>query len=140
MDEENELPKATLRDMGVLVIAVFDIARDAAGRVVERLRPFLRPPDDLRVHSGVGAVYSGVLIVERNVIVAAFAVEVGRVSREPMVTPPPHRDERRFEHYERPRSPFSGITDHFGRNDGRLPGWADDPRDQRDEDEPWRHR
>lgn len=129
-----DLPNATLRTMGALLIAVYDIAREGVTEVIDRLRPLVEPPDDLRITSPVGAVYTGLLIIERNVVIAGIVVEVARITahvREPMVTPPPRYDDRgRFERRDD--------------RDGHLPGWAEDPRDLRDpfgeEDPPWRRR
>ncbi|MFO0680532.1 MAG: hypothetical protein U0234_00710 [Sandaracinus sp.] len=132
MDEE--LPNATLRTMGIVLVAIFDIGRDGIAAVVERLRPLVEPPEGLRVTSPNGAFYSGLLVVERNVVVAGIVIEVGRtlsqqpeVRREPIVTPPSRYDDRgRFEARDE--------------REGRLPGWAEDPRDLFTEDEPWRRR
>lgn len=128
MDEQ--IPHTTLRTLSLVLIAVFDIAREGFSDVVERLRPLVEPPEDMRVVSTVGAIYTGVLVVERNTIIAGIVVEVGRVTaatRGPVVTPPPHYERPgRFDRREDPR-------------EGRLPGWGEDPRDLfRDEDEPWR--
>lgn len=128
MDEQ--IPHTTLRTLSLVLIAVFDIAREGLSEVVERLRPLVEPPEDIRVVSTVGAIYTGVLVVERNTIIAGLIVEVGRVTatpRAPIVTPPPRYEAPgRFDRHDDPR-------------EGRLPGWAEDPRDLfRDEDEPWR--
>lgn len=132
MDEE--LPSETLRTLTTVLVAIFDIAREGVSEVVERLRPLVDPPDNLRIVSPIGAHYTGLLIVERNAVVAGIVIEVGRVtpapaaSREPIITPPSHYDDRgRFEQRDE--------------REGRLPGWADDPRDLfPDEDPPWRRR
>jgi hypothetical protein len=126
-----DIPNATLRTMGALLIAIYDIAREGVTEVVERLRPLVEPPENLRVTSPVGAFYTGLLVVERNVVIAGIVIEVGRVvsaAREPVITPPPRYDERgRFERHDE--------------REGRLPGWAEDPRDIfPDEDPPWRRR
>lgn len=126
---EQELPTATLRAMGALLIAVYDIAREGVHEVVERLRPLVEPPDELRVTSPIGAFYTGVIVIERNVVVTGIVIEVGRTAaREPLVTPPPRYDDRgRFERREDPGA--------------RLPGWGEDPRELfPDEEVPWRRR
>lgn len=131
---EEQLPIGTVRDLRVMLGAVLEIVRDTAREIAEHLRPFVEPPEDMRVVGDAGVIYSGIVVIDAGRVVAGIVIEVGRVTtapaREPIITPSPRPA------YERPRSPFSGITDHYER-DGRLPGWADDPRE---EDEPWRRR
>lgn len=136
MDSPN-VPESTLRVLASLLVLLFDYAREHAATTVERLKPLVEPPDDLRVVSKVGALYSGMIVLDRGEVIAGVVVQTGQGIPSPaaLVTPPP-----RAPVYERPRSPFSGITDHFARSDGRLPGWADDPRTDPEEDEPWRRR
>lgn len=135
MDEENNIPASTLRVVASLLALALDVARAKAQQLLGQFRPLVEPPGDVQLYSRNGTLYSGVVIVERGEVIAAIVVMVGqRPTQPPVVTPPPRSV------YERPRSPFSGITDDFARRDGRLPGWADDPRVEPEEDEPWRHR
>lgn len=133
---DDQLPHATLRTLSLVLVAVFDIARDGLADVVQRLRPLVEPPDDMRVASTVGAIYTGVLVIERNSVIAGVVVEVGRIgapARPAIVTPPPASTPT--SHYESRLSRFEQRDE----REGRLPGWADDPRDRfRDEDESWR--
>ena len=129
-----DLPRSTLRVLASLLVLAFDVARDRAAVVVERIKPLVEPPDDLRVTSRIGALYSGVVLLDRGEIIAGVIVQTGQGIPSPaaFVTPPPTR------------SPFSGITDRYAhsqpRDESRLPGWADDPRPDIDEDPPWRRR
>ena len=130
-----DVPRSTLRVLASLLVLAFDVARDRAAVVVERIKPLVEPPDDLRVTSRIGALYSGIVLLDRGEIIAGVIVQTGQGIPSPasFVTPPPARS-----------SPFSGITDRYAhahsRDDGRLPGWADDPRPDAEEDEPWRRR
>lgn len=132
----NDIPPETVRTMGALLVIVFEIARDGVAEAVERMRPLVEPPEDMRVTSSRGVIYTGVLLVERGEIIAGIVIEVGRVSsaapapRPAVVTPPPR--------YEAP-----GRFESLGRfedREGKLPGWGEDPRDLPDEDVPWRRR
>ena len=128
-----DVPRSTLRVLASLLVLVFDVARDRAATAVERIKPLVEPPADLRIVSRTGARYSGVVVLDRGDIIAGIVVQTGQGLPDPagLVTPPPRPV------YERPRSPFSGITEEYARSEGRLPGWADDPRID-DEDAPWR--
>ena len=129
-----DVPRSTLRVLASLLVLAFDVARDRASVAVERIKPLVEPPEDLRVSSRLGTLYSGVVLLDKGEVIAGIVVATGQGVPIPagLVTPAPRAV------HERPRSPFSGITDDFARRDGRLPGWADDPRDE--EDEPWRRR
>jgi hypothetical protein len=123
----DELSTETVRATGAVLVAIFRTAVARARRVLGHLRPLLEPPEDLRVTGSMGVVYSGVVVIERNVIVAGVVIEVGRVGHggaPPRAhIPPPSRYEEPGR-FEDPRE--------------RLPGWADDPRDPFDEDGRWR--
>ncbi len=109
---------------------------------VDRLRPFVEPPEDLHITSSRGVIYSGIVIIEHNDVIAGVVIEVGRstpttsptpaAARAPIITPP------RFE----PRSSFQDRP--LIERSGRLPGWAEDSREvysenDDDEEEPlWR--
>lgn len=129
---QDELPTETLRALSAVLIAIFDIARDGLNEVVERLRPLVEPPEDMRVTGTSGVIYTGIVIIERGFVVAGIVIEVGRSAssppaapRGPVITPPPSFDQR----------------GRFDEREGRLPGWAEDPRDDLyGEDGRWRRR
>lgn len=124
-----DIPASTMRVLASLLLLVFDLARDRAATAVIRMRPLVEPPDDLRVGSRVGALYSGVIVLDRGEVIVGLVVQTGQGVPQPgpIITPPPSTN----------RSPFSGITDRYT-SEGRLRGWAEDPRDPVDEDSPWR--
>lgn len=134
--ESPNVPESTLRVLASLLVLLFDFAREHASVAIERIKPLVEPPDDLRVGSRSGALYSGLVVLDRGEIIAGIVVQTGQGIPSPaLVTPAPTRSS--FDG----RSPFSGITDRYAsRGDGRLPGWADDPRPDIEEDEPWRRR
>jgi hypothetical protein len=131
MDSPN-VPQSTLRVLASLLVLLFDFAREHSAVAVERIKPLVEPPDDLRVTSRIGALYSGIVLLDRGEIIAGVIVQTGHGIPSPaaFVTPSPTR------------SPISGITDRYAqsRDESRLPGWADDPRPDLDEDAPWRRR
>lgn len=128
----DDLPKETIRAMGAVLVAIFYIALDGTRDVLEQLQPLVEPPEDLRVTGSMGVVYNGVVVIERNAVIAGIVIEVGRTTtsspaREPLITPPSRYDDRgRFERRDE--------------REGRLPGWGEDPRstDMFDEDGRWR--
>lgn len=124
-----DIPKSTLRVLASLLLLVFDLARDRATTAVIHLRPLVEPPDDLRVGSRIGALYSGVLVLDRGEVIVGLVVQTGQGIPQPgpIITPPPAPV----------RPPFTGITDRYS-SEGRLRGWAEDPRDAVEEDSPWR--
>lgn len=128
--ETPDIPRSTLRVLASLLVLAFEVARDHAATAVERIRPLVEPPDDLRVSSRIGAIYSGLVILDRGDIIAGIVVQTGQGIPQTagLITPSPAPT---------PRSPFTGITDRYASREGRLPGWAEDPRDSI-EDEPWR--
>ena len=128
MDEENNVPTSTLRVLASLLVLGFDLAREKAADIVDRVRPLVEPPDDLRVHSTAGTLYSGLLIIERGEVVAGIVVMTGQRAVAPSLTTPA------------PRTAAYGGTTGYSRGEGRLPGWADDPRDDVEEAPPWRRR
>ncbi len=131
-----DVPRSTLRVLASLLVLLFDFAREHASVAIERIKPLVEPPDDLRVASRSGALYSGLVVLDRGEIIAGVVVQTGQGIPSPsLVTPPPTRSP-----FEPARSPFHGITDRYAARDGRLPGWADDPRPDTEEDEPWRRR
>lgn len=127
--ETPNVPKSTLRVLASLLVLLFDVARDRAATAVEHIKPLVEPPDDLRVSSRIGALYTGLIVLDRGEIIAGIVVQTAQGVPQPsaLITPPPTPT----------RSPYTGITDRYSGGDGRLRGWAEDPRDSM-EDEPWR--
>lgn len=138
---DDQLPRETLRALGAVLVVIFEIARDGARRAVTRMRPLVTPPEGLRISGSFGTLYTGIVVIERSVVIAGIVIEVGREgattpqaaapARPPLITPPSRFEERsRFEEPSR-----------LDRS-GRLPGWAEDSRDlyADDEEELWRRR
>lgn len=134
------LPTSTLLDLAIVVIAIADTAWEGTKKALVRLRPYVEPPVDIEVRSTIGAIYTGVLLIDRNEIIAGIIVRAGHrppptdssdryrspslsspwsssTSRSPLVTPPS-------------RSRFDDD------DDCKLPSWAEDTRDR--EEDPWR--
>lgn len=113
-----ELPKRTLRDLGLLLVVAFDAARLGVRATVTCLRPWLEPPKDLRVHSSQGYAYSGVLVIDDNEVLAGVVVKTGnQSSHEASAT--------------RVGDWMLGSSEEPV--DKHMPGWADDGR----EGHPW---
>ena len=122
-----------------------DLARPVAERpdrdkwedALARLRPYIEPPPDLRVHSVEGGIYTGILLVDKNEILAGVVIRTGH-----QAPPAPPR-------YERPSSldssswrSSSPLARRFEEDEEdeedeneKLPSWADDSRDR---NEPWK--
>lgn len=129
------LPTKTIRDLALVVVLIADAAWDGVKEALERLRPYIDPSPDMSVRSSVGALYTGVILIDKNEVIAGIVIRVGQQAAP--ATPPPR--------YERPpslsSSPWrssSPLADRLGDeedDDGKLPSWADDARDR---SEPWR--
>ncbi len=127
--KDPDVPQSTLRALASLLVLLFDLARERAADVIEKVVPLVEPPRDLVVSSRLGTMYSGIIVLDRGEVIAGIVVATGQTVPQPsaLVTPPPSPA----------RSPFAGITDRYSRGEGRLPGWADDPRID-EEESPWR--
>ncbi len=120
-----ELPRSTLRNLGLVLVVAFETARTGLRAAVSRIHPHLRPPPDLRVESTEGHTYTGLLLVDDNDVFAGIVSRTGRASE---------RHEHR--HRERPlvtpgrgsRSPLFD-DDLEDEDDCKLPSWASDPRE-----------
>ena len=129
------LSTTTIRDLALIVVLLADAAWDGAKEALERLRPYVDPPPDMSIRSSLGAVYTGVILVDKNEVIAGIVIRVGQQAAP--ATPPPR--------YERPSSMGSSpwrssspLADRLGDeedDDGKLPSWADGSRDR---SEPWR--
>ncbi len=133
----NHLPVQTLRDLGVLLVVTAELAWQGTKKLAARLEPLVTPPEDIEVRSRIGSTYSGVLLIERNRVLAGIVIRTGHHPprdddeepslfttrrRRPFVTPPPVEDDPYRDHQS------------------RLPGWAEDPRDRGEEEELWPYR
>ncbi|MCZ7679799.1 MAG: hypothetical protein M5U28_13960 [Sandaracinaceae bacterium] len=132
------LPTTTLIDLAILVVAVADAAWVGTKKALVRLRPYVEPPADVEVRSTIGATYTGVLLIDKNEIIAGIVVRTGH-------RPPPMESGDR---YRSPsltsswssRSPLVTPSSHSRFDDDdedcKLPSWAEDPRDT--EEDRWR--
>lgn len=135
------LPMPTLRDLAVVVVLVADAAWDGVKETLSRLRPFVEPPPDLEVRSSEGGLYTGIVLIDRNEVLAGLVIQTGR--RAPPSPPArfssPTLGPSRFTSSPRSsgwRSETLGsrfADDDDEERDGMLPGWSEDSRD-----EPWR--
>lgn len=127
---DSNVPGSTVRVLAALLIVAFDVAREKASSIVARLKPLLEPPDDLRVVSRSGALYSGVLVLDRSDVVGGIIVQTGQsVPTAPALDLP--RTTPRVEPIPpRPATSFATRPD-----SARLPSWADDPRGFEDDDD-----
>ena len=126
MNQDPDVPQSTLRVLASLLVLAFDIAREKAADVIEKVIPLVEPPRDLQVSSRLGTLYSGVIVLDRGDVIAGIVVATGQtmpsvssavasaMHRPPLVTPPARET--------------------------HLPSWADDPRELYDDREPppWR--
>lgn len=125
------LPTTTLRDLAAVAIVVTELAWSGTKRAFSWLKPLVEPPSDLRVTSIRGDEYTGFVVIESNVVRAGVVVRVTKGSAfggssEPASgggsAPPSWRRDPHLS--SAPRSPY-GDED-----DCRLPGWADDSREE----------
>ncbi len=147
---DDELPRETLRALSAVLIVIFETARDGTRRAIERMRPLVTPPDGLRVTGRLGALYTGVVIIERSAVIAGIVIEIGREGSDGSSgrdEPPRPASTHGFPSSSGPSrlgSPYSQSTswrsdslakrfddDEEDDRDGRLPGWAEDSREDR---------
>jgi hypothetical protein len=74
---DNTLPTSTLRTMGVVIVLLFDLALRKGREVVEKVKPLVEPPDEIRISSRSGTLYTGVLVLDRNEVQAGIVVATG---------------------------------------------------------------
>lgn len=124
-----DLPRSTIRELAIILVATFDLALERGRRIAARIRPLVEPPDDLRITTRNGALYSGVLLLERGEITAGFVIQTGQSTPSAPFSPP---------------SAFISPTRHTPtdalarRDEGRLPHWAEDRSLYDDGEPPWR--
>lgn len=129
------LPTQTLRDLAVVAVLVADVAWDGAKDAMARLRPYVEPPADLSLRSSIGGLYTGVLLVDRNEILAGLVIRAGHESPPERESSSPYRGSLTCGSSARWGS--SSLAGRFEEeddddNESRLPGWGEDPRDARD--------
>lgn len=86
---EATLPGHTLRTLGALMIVIFDVALAKASRAVELVKPLVLPPRDLEVSTRSGALYSGVLLLDRGEVLGGLVVQTGQGLPGPALLAPP---------------------------------------------------
>jgi hypothetical protein len=74
---DNTLPPSTLRTMGVVFVLIFDLALRKGREVVDKVKPLVEPPDELRISSRTGTLYTGILVLDRNEVQAGIVVATG---------------------------------------------------------------
>ena len=128
---DSHLPRETLRTIGFLLVVVFDFALEKGREVVDKIGPLVEPPDDLRVTSRNGSLYSGVIVLDRGEILAGVVVATGYDPLRGTAA--------------RPASTSFSMPNHGSPSiprsqSGSLPNWAHDGTEYDDEDprSPWR--
>lgn len=74
---DNTLPTSTLRTMGVVLVLLCDLALRKGREVVDKVKPLIEPPDELRVTSRSGTLYTGILVLDRSEVKAGVVVATG---------------------------------------------------------------
>jgi len=121
--DEASVPLSTLRVLGQLLVIAFEVAREKAVDVYARVKPLVEPPDDLRMTSRLGALYSGLIVLDRGEVIAGFVVQTGQTIPNPAVI-------------GLSSSPYPPRPLHTEQRSEKLRGWAEDVRD--DEESRWR--
>ena len=128
----SNLHPSTLRDLALVIVLVADAAWDGTKKAMARLRPYIEPPEDLEIRSYVGGVYTGVLLIDRNDVIAGVVVRVGQRSPSDPSTP---RTSAVSSPWSARSSPLvTPSSSHYrgdheqDNDDGKLPGWAEDSR------------
>ena len=124
-----DLPRSTLRNLGLVLVVAFETARTGLRAAVRRIHPHLRPPSDLRVESTEGHTYTGMILIDDNDILGGVVSRTGssgesahyRRRATPLVSPVRGA----------PSTSFEGEHDDEDDEDCKLPSWASDPREER---------
>jgi hypothetical protein len=117
------LPKQTVHDLTDVIRTLTSRAVQALKLLLERLAPWVRPPDDMEVRCRDGSQFTGVLVIEGNDVQGGAVVRTGQEA-----APAPYNAPRP------PARPWSSADD----DRSRLTHWAMDDREQ--EDPPWARR
>jgi hypothetical protein len=127
---DSHLPRETLRTIAVLLVVAFDFALQKGREAVERIGPLVTPPDDLRIVSSNGSLYSGVIFLDRGEVLAGVVVATGY---DPLRSAAARTASSAFSmpHHDSPSIHRAAS--------GTLPNWADDSTDYgEDPRSPWR--
>lgn len=126
---DNSLPSETLRTLGVMLVLAFDFALEKSRDAIERIKPIVEPPDDLRIISNTGCLYSGVIFVDRGEVLAGVVVATGF---DPLRAASARASTIAAQ-------PVSHAGAPLVRRETGLPSWAEDPTNYDDEPRPpWR--
>ena len=118
------LPAKTIRDIGALLVYFFELALRGTKTIINKVAPFVRPPDDIHVTADDGGQYTGVLIIQANAVSTGAVTRVGQ--EVPVYRPRPVAEK-----------PWSSSSQQSDEDDhSRLAHWAANPADG--DDEPWR--
>lgn len=124
-----DLSTKTIRDLALVAVLIADAAWDGTKDALARLRPYIEPPPDLRVHSIEGGVYTGILLVDKNEILAGLVIRTGHQTAPPRNERPSSLGSSAW----RSSSPLARrFEDEDDDEDGKLPSWSDDQRDRSD--------
>lgn len=130
MDEEMDYRSAA-KSLAALAIVCIEKAWGLSRTVFRRVRPLVAPPDSLRVIAD-GALYSGVLVIDRNEVILGVVVQTGydptsgpagALARNAAPTSSPSTA------LDRLRQQQMDTRELFGDPRGRLPSWAETDED-----------
>lgn len=125
----DSLPAKTMRDLGILLVVVGELAWEGTKTALRRYRHLVEPPADIQVRSTRGEEYTGLLIIDGNTVVAGIVVRTGRSSPGPSA---PGRAPTRGLLTPSPRDIYPPRET---RNEEYLPSWADTG--DEDEEDAW---
>jgi hypothetical protein len=127
-DEPDYRPAAT--SLAALLVIAAEKAWGITARIARRVEPLVTPPSDLRV-TARGALYSGVIVIDRNEIIFGVVVATGYepsgAVSPPLVTPSTSSSSTALERLRREQAEGRDL---FGERHGRLPGWAETSDDE----------
>ena len=84
------IPLSTIRDAGRILIHALGLTLHALADTFETLRGHVEPPEDLVVVSSAGGLYSGIVVLRCNEIIAGAVFHAGHMPRHGY----PHRGHR----------------------------------------------
>ncbi len=86
---EPSIPFSTVRDTGRILMHLASVALRGLANAVDGLRANAEPPEDLIVLSGSGGLYSGLLVVRCNEVIAGAVFHAGQAPQHPYGTARP---------------------------------------------------
>ena len=119
--------RSAARSLAALAVICFEKAWGLSRTAFRRVRPLVAPPSSLRV-TAAGALYSGVLIIDRNDVIAGIVVQTGY---DPTSTPPSTAvrvsasSSSSSTALDRMREQQMDPRELFGDPRTRLPSWAE---------------